>query len=411
MKFKNMQDYLNQRNALIQDAENLINEGKDAIEVMDNIKKLDNAYEDFRTKNANLNALKNNPVVDPAAPVTAGSVNTSGNTEEIKDLSSDEYKRAWIHVMKGNKLTTQEQSIFDSVNMANPMKNTETVSEHSVLIPTTVQHGIWEQAAKEHPVLKDLLPTHVQGDIEIIIDTSSESDADWIDEGDKPADAEFSEGKIVLQGCELAKSVTISWKLKKMNDQDYEAYLIKKLGEKVGNAIAKSIFHGKGKPTASEHKAQAKGFITALEKENSTPNIIKYKETAGVSYKNITSLMSLIPGAYLSGASIYTKGTTLWNQLANILDANKRPIFIPDVTENSVGKIFGIPVKVEDGVEDGEVALANLNKGYAFNFNEEMTIYTEDHVKDRTTDYMAYGIADGDVITTEAFAVMQKEAE
>ena len=409
MKFKDMQDYLNQRNALIQNAENLINEGKDATEAMNAITDLDNAYEEYRTKNANLNALRNNPVVDPAAPVSNGETGTSGTAEGVKDASSNEYKSAWIHVMKGNKLSTQEQSIFDSVNMET-MKNVETSPDHKVLIPTTVQHGIWEQAAEDHPVLKDLFATHVQGDIQIIIDTSEKSDADWIDEEDSTSDAETSEGTVLLQGCELAKSITISWKLKKMNDQDYEAYLIKKLGEKVGNAIAKAIFHGNGKPTAKEHKAQARGFITALEKESRTPRIVKYEEAPGIAYADLTALMALIPGVYLSGASIYTTNKTLWNQLANIVDANKRPIFIPDVTEGSVGKIFGIPVKVEDGVNDGEVALANLNKGYAFNFNEEMTIYTEDHVKPRTTDYMAYGIADGDVITTEAFAVLQKQS-
>lgn len=408
MKFKNKNDYLDQRNALIKKAEDFINEGKkdEADAAMEDVKKLDTAFEDFRKAEANLNALKNSGVVSPDAPLENGELNNFYNDEEKMNVGSPEYKNAWIHMMKGNKLSTDEQKVFDAVNANKTFLNEEKASEHTYIIPTTIQSGIWEKAAADHPVLQDMFTTHIPGNFEIIVDTSTESDADWVDETDESSDAEFTEGRVLLSGCELAKSVTVSWKLKKMNDQDYEAYLIKKLGEKVGNAVAKAVFHGKGKPAASEHKPQAKGFITALENEAETPNIIKY--TGGITYKNMTSLIALIPAAYLSGASIYAKNTTIWNEIANILDANKRPIFVPDVTSGGIGKVFGVPVKAEDGVEEGEVAIGNLEKGYAFNFNEEMTIYMEDHVKARKTDYMAYAIADGDVVTTEAFGVLQK---
>lgn len=81
----------------------------------------------------------------------------------------------------------------------------------------------------------------------------------------------------------------------------------------------------------------------------------------------------------------------------------------PDVTLGGVGRIFGLVVKEEDGMKDGEVLFGNVSKGYAVNINENMTMYNEDHIKSRTTDYMGYALVDGDVLTTKAFALLKKK--
>ena len=42
------------------------------------------------------------------------------------------------------------------------------------------------------------------------------------------------------------------------------------------------------------------------------------------------------------------------------------------------------------------------------NINENVSLYTEEHVKERTTDYMSYSIVDGTPITTKAFALVKE---
>lgn len=116
--------------------------------------------------------------------------------------------------------------------------------------------------------------------------------------------------------------------------------------------------------------------------------------------------MALLNAAYKSGAVIYANSKTVWTVLYNLVDANKRPIFVQDVTAGGIGHIFGVPVKEEDAMSDNDILLANINEGYRFNFNESMSLYQEEHVKARETDYMAYGIADGDIISTEPFAML-----
>jgi len=65
-------------------------------------------------------------------------------------------------------------------------------------------------------------------------------------------------------------------------------------------------------------------------------------------------------------------------------------------------------VKEEDAVNEGEILIGNVGRGYAMNVNENMTIYTEEHIKKRYTDYMGYAIVDGDVLTNKAFALIRE---
>lgn len=117
--------------------------------------------------------------------------------------------------------------------------------------------------------------------------------------------------------------------------------------------------------------------------------------------------MGLIKSTYKTGASIYAKSSVIWGVLALLKDNQGRPLFIPDVTAGGVGRIFGLPVKEEDSIPDGDILIGNVARGYAMNVNENMTIYTEDHVKARYTDYMSYAIVDGDVLTTKAFVYIE----
>jgi HK97 family phage major capsid protein len=224
-------------------------------------------------------------------------------------------------------------------------------------------------------------------------------------------DGEFGFGELNLTGCELAKSIPISWKLRKMSIDAFIPYITSLLAEKMGAALAKAIVSGLGKPgTGDTFKPQPKGIVTALVAEQGTPQIIEYDDTDDLDYDKLAKAMGLIKSTYKNGAAIYATSTTIWNKLALIKDNQGRPLFIPDVTtDGGVGRIFGLPVKEEDSVADDAILFGNVARGYVMNVNENMTIYTEDHVKQRYTDYMSYAIVDGDVLTTKAFAYIRKK--
>lgn len=405
----NKQEYLEKRKALLGEAENLLNEGKlEEFEAKEQeIKDLDDQFEKLAKARANMDALKEPVVADSVANMSRGDdgVLATHNTTTFKN-DQEIYLNAWAKNMMGMTLEGEEKQVFDKVN--NEYRNqVQTAQEHAVLIPETVRDGIWREAGELHPILGDVRMTFVPGDLTILREEDSGDDAEWYDENTEVKDSDFAVGELNLTGCELAKNIPISWKLRKMSIPDFIAYITTLLAEKMGAALAKAIVSGKGKPGAGDSfKPEPRGIVTALEAESGTPQIVEFVEK--LDYEDLTKAMGLIKSAYKSGAAIYAKSNTIWNVLANLKDQTGRPLFIPDVTAGGVGRIFGLPVKEEDAVNEGEILIGNVGRGYAMNVNENMTIYTEEHIKKRYTDYMGYAIVDGDVLTNKAFALIRE---
>ena len=408
----NKQEYLAKRKALLEAAEKALNEGKfDEFEAKEKeIKDLDEKFEAFAKAQANMNALKDKQPAAVAIEMAAGENGVVATTKPVEAKDEKEvYLRAWAKEMMGQPLAEQEKVVFDKFN-ADIRNATQTAATHAILIPETVREGIWREAGELYPILSDVRMTFVPGDLTIIKETNAGDDAQWYDEETEVADSDFGFGELNLTGCELAKSIPISWKLRKMSIDAFIAYIQTLLAEKIGAAIAKAVVSGLGKPGAGDtFKPQPKGIVTALVAEAGTPQIIEYDDTDNLDYDKLAKAMGLIKSTYKNGAAIYAKSTTIWNRLALLKDNQGRPLFIPDVTSGGVGRMFGLPVKEEDSVADDAILFGNVARGYAMNVNENMTIYTEDHVKQRYTDYMAYAIVDGDVMTTKAFAYIRKK--
>lgn len=402
----NKEQYLAKRNALLEEAENLLNEGKlDEFEAKEKeIKDLDEEFEKLAVARANMDALKEPTLVAQVADMSKGDdeVMAKFDTKTVQN-ESEIYLNAWAKNMMGMSLEGDEKTVFDKVN--NDYRNqVQTAADHVVLIPETVRDGIWKEAGELYPILGDVRMTFVPGDLTILKEIDSGDDAQWYDEKDEVKDDGFQIGELNLTGCELAKNIPVSWKLRKMAVNEFIAYITSLLAEKMGAALAKAIVSGKGKPGAGDtFKAEPKGIKTALE---GTQQIVDYSGEKP-SYEDLTKAMAKIHSTYKNGAVIYANGATIWEGLANIVDGNNRPIFIPDVTSGGVGRIFGLVVKEEDAVADGEVLIGNVARGYVMNVNENMTIYTEDHIKRRYTDYMGYAIVDGDVLTEKAFVLLK----
>ncbi len=417
--------YLAKRNALISEAEALLNEGnlEEYEKKEQEIKDLDEQFEKISKAQANMNALKGNAVASDDVRAmqvngnNAGAVSTIPEKETAKD-EKKEYLTAWAKVMMGRHLDSDEQIVFDKINAdfrKSSFNNTlQTVQTHAVVIPETVADDIWREAKELYPIINDLDITFVPGDFTILQETDSGADAAWYDEDTEVTDGDFAIGELNLTGCELAKNIPISWKLRKMSMEKFIPYITKLLAEKMAAALAKGTVSGKGKPGVSDSfKPEPKGVETALTAESGTPQIVTYSEgeEGGLGYDEIAEAMGKIKSAYKTGAAMYANNVTVWDKLAKIKDGQGRPMFILDVTSGGVGRLFGLTVKEDDSIGEGKILIGNLKRGYACNVNENMTIYTEDHVKGRYTDYMEYAIIDGAPKTTKAFALIKPEEE
>ena len=210
--------------------------------------------------------------------------------------------------MLGQKLEADEQGIFDKINESFSNAYTHDTSNTSVLIPETVAAGIWARAAESYPLLSDSKKFNVKGTFTIKKHTGiTAGDAAFYDEATATADEQNAFGEVSLTGCELAKAVTVTWKLRNMAMDEFIPYITNELGERVGVALGTSIAVGKGKPGDEDtFKPEPQGIETALLAESNTPQVVSYDPEASTAdplvYDDITTAIGKIHSAYLAGA-------------------------------------------------------------------------------------------------------------
>lgn len=398
----NREKYLEMRAAMLDEAQNLINEGKieEAATKRAEIEKLDVDFEKTSKEQANLDALnkENDKVTDMKnLSVEEGGLKAVDKTEKNNVVN---YEDVFAKVALQRDLNEDEINLFNEMNPENVYTHNTTNTE--ILIPETVIGGIIDTMKELHPILADVIPTRIKGTVKYVKRTGIPAgDADYYNEATPTADEENKFGELTLNGKELSKAVTVTWKLQAMAVADFIPFITRELGERMGVAKAKAFVKGKGDAKYPQ------GVVTAIEKEDSTPQKVSYKAD-GLTYKDITAAMAKIKSGYVSGAKIYANNATVWGTLANLMDGQGRPLFIPDVTVGGVGRIFGIPVMEEDAMGDGEILIGNMAAGYKENISEDMKLVTEQHAKARTTDFVGYEVHDGGVIDEKAFAYLVK---
>jgi HK97 family phage major capsid protein len=412
--------YLKQRNAFLKEIENLIEEGKteDADAKMKEVEALDEKWENTKKATANLTALKGSTKVtdieNKSVTVEGGTVVDGILENKVDDKKA--YEMAWAKTMQGKSLEKGEQEIFDRVNTEFNNTYTHDTGNTATLIPETVVAGIWSRATEMYPLLADVKKFNVKGTLVINKHTAiAAGDAAWYDESTSTADEKNTFGQLTLTGCELAKAITVTWKLRSMATEEFIPYIINELGERVGVALGTAIARGRGKPGEGQtFEPEPLGIETALLAEDDTPQVVTYNPNAStpdpLAYEDFTAAIGKIHSSYLAGTAIYANNGTIWGQLANLTDSTGRPLFIPDLTSGGVGRMWGFAVKADAGVSNDTVIIGNPNKGYVLNTNEPMSVATEEHVKARTVDYAAYTIVDGGLLDTKAFALIKKSA-
>lgn len=244
-------------------------------------------------------------------------VETRSDKVEIRSMKweeayeTNEYRSAWVKTMMGATLTAEDRDAMDHVN-DEYRAFTHNTENTQVLIPKTVAAGIWKRAEEEYPLWADVRKFNVKGNLSMIKSATNSVNAKWYDEEDVVDTDQLGFGQLDLTGCELAKSVQVTWKLKKMALAEFEAYIIREIGDRMGISLSTAVYVGKGKPGGGDtFKPEPRGIKTVLEAEAGTPQIKSFAEADGVVYKDMTGLMAAIHSAYINGANIYARTNRL----------------------------------------------------------------------------------------------------
>lgn len=404
-------EYLKQRVALMNTARTAIDNGQseEANKTMKSVKDLDASWDQQTKDEANLAALndKTPTTLENAVPtpndiqVDMAHVVTALSNKPL--TNEPDYKHVWAKSLLGGNLNAAEQAVFDKTNeRLDASSFTHQAGNTATLIPNTVVAGIWKIAEEQYPAFADAKKFNVTGTLTINKhDGIVSGDAQWVDESTQADDEENKFSQLVLKGFELNKVASASWKMKSMSEDDFISFLTQELGDRLGVALGVAIHQGDG-------TTAPKGIETTLNAEANTPQVLQYK--GQIAYKDLTAVMALIHSSFAGKAAIYANNKTIWNQLANIVDGQGRPMFIANPMAGGVGSILGLTVKSDAGVKDGDVLVADVPDTVVVNINQSLTVATEDHVKTRSTDYGAYAIADSGMLTTKGAALLTPAA-
>jgi HK97 family phage major capsid protein len=150
--------------------------------------------------------------------------------------------------------------------------------------------------------------------------------------------------------------------------------------------------------------AQGTGILA----EDQITNTVTY--SGSVTYANVVATVAALKRGYANGAVWAMNNATLYNQFYGLVDGNKRPIFIADPKDESIGKVLGFPVVIDDNIADNTVYFGNFARFFGYNIPEGIMIEAsrDSGFKKGVIDYRALAVADTKPIVAEAFVKLSK---
>ena len=341
-------------------------------------------------------------------PITGGSFENKASREATDGdvFASAEYRSAFFKNLLGQKLTDHEDAAYKrAMNIVGTEKRADafnTVTSAAAVLPTATLNEVIKKARTMGGLLPVCRSFNLPTKISVPVGTPA-TKAAWHTEGAAVETEKNTTVAVAFNGYEILKVFSISAAAKKMSIAAFESYIVDELNACVMECIADSLVNGTG---------EAQG--TGLESITWTAgtNAVEYTNATIPTYANFVSTMALLKRGYSQGAKWAMNNATLYTHVYGIVDQNKRPIFIADPKNESIGYILGREVVVDDNIADGDIYLGNFNyMGYNLAEGIVIEVSRESSFKSGLIDYRAMAIADCKPIVTEAFVKLHEAAQ
>ncbi len=328
--------------------------------------------------------------------------------EEPKTFEGDveatpEYRSAFYKTLMGQKLNDNEKAAFSAVVEKRSDAYTSS-TDVAAAIPTQTLNEVIKKARTMGGLIAEARAFHMPANIAIPVGTPS-SNAAWHTEGATVESEKLTLDSVTFGSYEIIKIFSISAKVKTMTISAFESYLVDELTACVMGTINTALISGTG-------TNQGTGLETGVTWVDDT-NAIKVAKTGSFSYANVVAAVALLKRGYSQGAKWAMNNKTLYNVFYGMEDNNKRPIFIADPKNESVGKILGFDIVIDDNIGDNVAYLGNYSKYLGYNMPMGISLESsrESSFKSGLIDYRAMAIADCKPLITEAFVKLYKAAE
>ena len=314
--------------------------------------------------------------------------------------ATPEYRSAFYKTLLGQKLSDNEQAAYNAV-VEKRADAYDTSTDVALAIPTNTLNQVIKKARTMGGLLAEARAFAMPTKISIPVGTPS-TKAAWHTEGAAVATEKVTLSAVTFDGYEIIKIFSISAKAKRMTISAFESYLTDELTACVMETIADSLINGTG-------TNQGTGLETGITWTDGT-NAVKVAASKSAGYSDVVATVAKLPRGYSQGAKWAMNNATLYNVFYGMMDGNGRPIFIADPKNESVGKILGFDIVIDDNIADNTAYLGNFAKYLGYNMPQGIAIEVsrESSFKSGLIDYRAMAIADTKPLVAEAFVKLYK---
>ena len=311
-KFQNKEDYMSQRQGLIDNATALVNDGKldEAKAVKDDINLMDTEYETYAQAMADIEALNNKVSVRDLSNIKTQNVSgqVAGNIGNVSDdnfTNSVEYRTAFMNnVMRGSAMP----------KFQNADQNTLTTDVGTV-IPEVLVSKIIAKAETVGQIYAKVTKTHYKGGVTIPTQNVKPV-ASWVAEGQGSNKQKTTTGSITFTWHKLRCAISMSLETETMTLDIFESTFVAQVSEAMIKAIEEAIFNGNG-------TSQPKGIL------KETPEAGKALSVANgskIDYEFLLKCEAAVDEEYDNGAEWYMSKNTFYEDVLSITDQAGQPI-------------------------------------------------------------------------------------
>lgn len=369
----NLKSYKERRDALLEEAQNLIDDGnlEAAAEKKTEIESLDNDFEKQKAAKESLNALKDSVQI----PDIVDTKSALDNTLKRKDIGvgSDAYRNAFFKHLLGqdDQMTQLENEAF-----------THTTTTTSAPLPTTMLNTIWDLVTGQHAIMGDITIYRTGTILEVVKHTEvSQGKAKKVAEATANDDEQNTMVKVTLSGNDFSKHVNVSYAEAKMSIDALESYLTNEIASGLGEAMAEDAIQTirDGINASNKVSTAASGEVTYSELANAFGKL-----------KRVGTCV-----AYMTRA-------TLYNRLVAMTDGTGRPIFQPSLQAGAAGTLLGATIKIEDAVADDMILIGDPRR-VTYNMVQDIMVETDKDIKSHVYTYSGYARGQGALIDDMSF--------
>ena len=296
------------------------------------------------------------------------------------DVSSPEYRSAFLKSLKGMELNAEEREAYVATT------GDTTANNHGagLLVPTEMLNNIWSLIEEQHAILGDITLYRTNTYLSIPVHTAiAQGDATAVSENAANDDEINNFMTVVLHGRDYSKTVKISYAMAQMSIDALESYLTNEIAARLGAAMARDTIAG------------------ILTDYHTTDNTVVALNDS-LKYGDVAKAFGALKNKN-GGVVVYGTNKTIYTRLATLEDTEGHLIFQPDATAGVEGRLLGAPVKVDDGLAD-DVLLVGYPKNVVGNVVQDVMVETDRDISKHVIIYSGYARYESKLIAPKSFA-------